>query len=1069
MTKNQIIHVFCNRKKLNVFLFKNRILSMLIFAGMVALSTNSYSQVNKPQRASQNSNQAGIKKISGKVTDTNGEPILGATVLIKGFSTGTITNEAGVFSLTLPASAKTVSFSYIGYKSKEIEIGNAATYNIVLEDASIGMSEVVVVGYGTQKKSTLTGAVSTVKSDAILRTPVGNVTNALTGRMPGVVTAQRSGKPGADQADIFIRGRATTGDASPLIIVDGAERPSFGDIDPNEIESISVLKDASQTALFGIKGGNGVIVITTKSGKEGKPKITYTGNFAMQTYTTIPQTLDAFTSASLLNEANANVGKSPAFTDIELQKYKDHSDPVLYPDFNWRTFMVRKYFPQTQHNINISGGTKVAKYFVSVGYLFEDGYLKKFDNPYSGYSTTPNYNRYNFRSNLDLNLSKDLTVSIKLGGRTEARYVPAAGGFYTNGQYADAQIEYLLSRINNIPAWAFSPYLPDGRFMENPSAGVNLTNPLGWLLTQGYSMKQTNTIESTIALNYKLDKLFKGLSFRTQYAYDGTYYANRLQSGSFVSYNVNKTTGEIAAGTASMATSDSPLGPIQASYDGIINFDLQASLNYAREFGKHSVTGLALFQRQAKMLAGAQPAYASQGFVGRATYNYDGKYFAELNGAYNGSENFASGVRYGFFPAISAGWNISNESFMKSLTWLNLLKVRGSYGKIGFDRIGGARFLYLDEYTQNTSQVQFGLPTSIQFGYPTSAQTYTAVVHSRIGNPNITWETSLKRNIGVESSFFDNFLSVNFDLFDENRSGILLNRASGLTTYGEAYPMLNLGAVYNHGYEVEVKIQSKPGKDFRYSVTTQVSFARNKVISLDEPQGKPDYQKAAGYSIGQFRGYITDGFYKSQEDIDNSTPNKLGKPIPGDLKFVDFNNDGVIDSNDKVPIGYSIVPEYNGSIEAMVGWKGLTLSVMLQGVTNVSSDIQYDQRPLNANQMYTNMLGRWTPATAATATWPALQPAVGGNFMSYLTNDFLLTDASYLKIRNLQLSYQLPVKLVHKLGVSNIRFNLSGQNLYTWTKVLYIDPENIGRSAPQGGTGVIPSTRVYNLGLNIEF
>ncbi len=1032
---------------------------------MVVLSTNSYSQTNKFQ----NSTQTVSKNLSGKITDEKGEPIIGATVIAKGFSTGTVTNIEGAYSLLLPATARTIIISYIGYKPKEITIGNADRYNVFLEDATIGISEVVVVGYGKQKKSTLTGSVSTVKSEAILRTPVGNVTNALTGRMPGVVTAQRSGKPGADQADIFIRGRATTGDSSPLIIVDGAERPSFGDIDPNEIESISVLKDASQTALFGIKGGNGVILITTKSGKEGKPRITYTGNVAMQTYAVIPQTLDAFNSASLLNEANANVGKAPAFTNIELQKFQDHSDPILYPDFNWREYMVRKYFPQTQHNINISGGTKVAKYFVSAGYLFADGYFKKFDNTYSGYSTTPSYNRYNFRSNLDLNLSNDLSVSIKLGGRLESRYSPAASDFYTNGQWADAQIEFLLSRINSIPAWAFSPYLPDGRFMENPSAGVNLVNPLGWLLTQGYSIKQTNTIESTLALNYNLDKLLKGLSFRTQYAYDGTYRANRMQSGSFVSYYVNKTTGEITAGTASLGTSDSPLGPIQSSYDGIINYDLQTSLNYARDFRKHSVSGLVLFQRQAKMLAGAQPAYASQGFVGRATYNYDGKYFAEVNGAYNGSENFASSVRYGFFPAVSAGWTISNESFIKPLKWVNLLKVRGSYGKIGFDRIGGSRFLYLDEYTQNSSLVQFGLPTSIQFGYPTSVQTYTSVIHSRIGNPLISWETSMKRNFGVETSLFNNFLAINFDLFDENRTGILLNRASGLATYGEYYPMLNLGSVYNQGYDLEVIIRSKPGLDFKYSITTQVSFARNKILSLDEPQGKPDYQKSAGYRIGQYRGYLTNGFYQSQEDIKNSTPTKLGAPIPGDLKFVDFNNDGIIDSNDIVPIGYSNVPEYNGSIEAMIGWKGLSLSVMLQGVTNVSTDIQFDQRTLSANQMYTNMLGRWTPATAETAIWPALQPAVGGNFMSYATNDFLLTDASYLKIRNVQLSYQLPVNFARKLGVNNMRFNLSGQNLYTWTKVLYIDPENIGRSAPQGPTNVYPNTRVYNFGLNIEF
>jgi len=1009
------------------------------------------------------------KILHGVVKGIDGIPMPGVNVVIKGTIKGTTTDFDGKYSLAVDEKSTVLIFTFIGYNAKEVPVGSNETINVILQEDTKKLDEVVIVGYGTQKKSTLTGSIASIKSEAILKTPVSNITNSLTGRTLGVVVAQRSGKPGADQADIFIRGRATTGDASPLIIVDGAERPTFGDIDPNEIESISVLKDASSTALFGIKGGNGVILITTRSGKEGKPRITYTGNFALQTYAAIPETLDAFTSASMLNEANANVGKAAAFTSGELQKFKDHSDPILYPDFNWYKYMVRKYYPQTQHNVNVSGGTKMVKYFVSMGYMFEDGYFKKFDNPYCGYKTTPSYDRYNFRSNIDLNLSQDLKMSIKLGGRMEKRYAPAAGDFYTNGAWADAQIEYLLSRINNIPAYAFVPFLPDGRWMENPSAGVNLTNPLGWLSTQGYSLKQTNTIESTIALNYDMGKILKGLSFRSQYAYDAYFKANRLQSGSFTSYYINKTTGLETLGTASLGTSDSPLGAIAASYDGIINYDMQTSLNYAREFGKHSITGMALFQRQAKRLAGAQPAYASQGFVARMTYNYQDRYFAEFNGAYNGSENFASDHRYGFFPAVSAGWTISNEEFMKSLTWINLLKVRGSYGKIGFDKIGGSRFLYLDEYSQNNSLVQFGLPTSIQFGFPSSVSTYSAIIHSRIGNPFITWETSTKRNIGFESSFLSNTLTFNFDLFDEHRSGILLNRASGLATYGEAYPMVNLGEVYNHGYEFEMKYQNKGTRDFKYSITAQLSFARNRIESVDEPLGKPDYQKSAGYRIGQYRGYLTDGFYQSQEDINSSTPSKLGKAIPGDLKFVDYNNDGVITTDDIVPIGYSNVPEYTGSLEPVISWKRLSLSVMFQGVTNVSSDIQYDQRALSANQMYTHMLGRWTPENAENATWPSLQPAVGGNFMSYSTNDFLLTDASYVKVRNAQLSYQLSNNLVHKIGVSSMRIYLSGQNLYTWTKVLYMDPENIGRSAPQGPTNVYPNSRVYNIGLNVEF
>jgi len=1015
--------------------------------------------------------QTGTKiTVSGKiVAENDNAPLIGATITEKGTTNGTSADVDGFYKLSLNKGASIV-ISFIGYVPQEIKIDNRSTLDVILKADQQQLQDVVVVGYGTQKKSTLTGAVTSIKSEDIIKAPTSNATNSLTGRMPGVFVVQRSGKPGDNQADIFIRGRATTGDSSPLIIVDGAERQTFGDIDPNEIETISVLKDASATALFGIKGGNGVILITTKVGKEGKPRISYTGNVALQTYTSLPKTLNAFTSASLLNEANANVGKAAAFTDAELQKFKDHSDPYKYPDFNWFDYLTRKYYPQTQHNLNVSGGTKIAKYFVSVGYLSESGILKKFDNPY-GYSSTPGYSRYNFRSNLDLNLSKDLSVSVKLGGRLEERYAPAGDPFYAN-----AEIEYLLSRVNGIPAYAYVPFLPDGRFMENPNAGVNLTNPLGWITRRGYYIQQNNSIESTLALNYNLDKVVKGLSFKTQYAYDAYFIANRRQQGTFTSYYINKQTDAIVKGTSSFSDADTPLGPIAATYDGTISYNLQSSLNFNRSFGNHTITALGLFQRQARRVVGAQPAYASQGIVGRLTYSFQDKYFAEFNGAYNGSENFAAGKRYGFFPAVSAGWTVSKESFMKNIPWVSYLKIRGSYGRIGFDKIGGNRFLYLDEYSRNATVyaggANLGLTakpnTAAQFGLPTAINTYPVITHSRIGNADITWETSTKRNIGFESSFLNDMFSLNVDFFDEKRTDILLNRQSGLTTYGEAYPSVNFGEVNNRGYEVELRHQRHVG-NIGYGFNAQVSFARNKIVNLDEPVGRPAYQKSAGYQIGQYRGYVTDGFYQSQDDINSYLPNLLGKPIPGDLKFKDINGDGVISTDDITPIGYSNVPEYSYSVEPNISWKGFSLSVMLQGVAHVSSDIQFDQRNLSSNQMYENMLGRWTPATAQTATWPSLQPAVGGNFMSYATNDFLLTNARYLKIRNAQFAYQLPSTVVKKIGVKGIRVFISGQNLVTWTKVLYRDPENFQRRAPQAAYNVYPTSRIGNLGINIDF
>jgi TonB-linked SusC/RagA family outer membrane protein len=467
------------------------------------------------------------------------------------------------------------------------------------------------------------------------------------------------------------------------------------------------------------------------------------------------------------------------------------------------------------------------------------------------------------------------------------------------------------------------------------------------------------------------------------------------------------------------------------------------------------------------------------------TYNFQNRYFAEFNGAYNGSENFVAGKRYGFFPAVSAGWTISNETFMENISWIGLLKIRGSYGKIGFDKIGGSRFLYLDEYAQTAALLPSNDGTAAsqgsqsrsnfatQFGLPSSVITYPVAIHSRIGNPNVTWETSTKRNFGFESSFLNNMFSLTFDLFDERRKNILLARQSGLQTYGEAYASSNLGEVYNYGYEIELRHRKTFGK-FSYGLAGILSLARNRIISLDEPIHRPEYQKAAGYQIGQFRGYQVEGFYMSKDDIAASIPNMLGTPIPGDLKFKDYNNDGVINTDDIAPIGFSDTPEYNYSVEPNFSWNGIGFSVLIQGVRNVSSNLQFDQRVNGANQMYAHMLGRWTPENAENATWPALQPASGGNFMSYATNDFLLTNANYLKIRNAQVFYQLPKKLIQRIGLSSFRVFVSGQNLYTKTKVLYIDPENNQRRVNAGhittpGINAYPSSRIYNLGINIEF
>ncbi|MFD1630011.1 TonB-dependent receptor [Pseudopedobacter beijingensis] len=1010
--------------------------------------------------------------ITGVVKSSTGELLPGVTVRIKGLQSGTLTDVDGKYTIRIPDRKTVLTFSYLGFVSQEKSVGTETIINITLVEDAQNLQEVIVVGYGTQRKATLTGAITTISGKEILKSPTSNVTNSLIGRTPGLGAVQRSGQPGSNSAQINIRGVATYNNSSAIVIVDGVERPDFGDIDPNEIESISVLKDASSTAIFGIRGANGVIVVTTKSGKEDKPRVSYSGNISLQTYTGIPKSLDAYSNAYLINEANRNDGLSPTWSETALQKFKDGSDPIGYPNINWFNYVTRKFYPQTQHNVNVSGGTKVIKYFASVGYLFEDGIFKKFDSPYQ-IKSTPDYNRYNFRSNIDIKLSKNLDVGVKLGGRLQKRYQPS--GLQGNSFSYD-NVEAMISRILQVPAFAYPVMLPDGRLAQNPSVGTNIWNPLGVLTRWGTRNDDNNSVQSTFVLNYKLDAITKGLSFKTTYAYDSYFESTTRRNASWAAYVIDRDSKEITL--TGDRPRDEPLSGLINNFGGTIHSNLQTGFNYDRSFGHHNLSGLVLFTRQLINVQGSSattaPPKASQGVVNRLTYNYAEKYFAEFNAAYNGSENFPAGLKYGFFPAISAGWTISNEDFLKESKWIDHLKLRGSYGIVGNDDIG-RRFLYLTNYSRVTSVNLVGSPAysipgnAVRFGDPNSVTTYP-VVHlpeNSIGNPQITWETGTKRNVGIESKFFNNVITLNIDLFDETRKDILTPRQSGLEILGQPYPSLNVGEVYNKGYEIELDFNKQAG-ELSYGLNSQLSFARNRIISRDEPIGRPDYQKQEGKRVGQFFGYITNGFYQSQEDINNYIPNELGTPIPGDLKYVDYNGDGRINSDDRAPIGFSRTPEYIFSITPRLAYKGFSFSLMFQGVANVSSDVILTEQN-NGQQMYEFMLNRWTPETAATATWPALHSR-GNPYISYQLNDFILQDASYVKLRNAEISWSLPARMLQPLKISSLRIFLTGQNLITWTKFkMYLDPENINvTNTDFSKQSIYPTSRIYNLGVNLQ-
>ncbi|MFT3823887.1 MAG: TonB-dependent receptor [Chitinophagaceae bacterium] len=1008
--------------------------------------------------------------IKGVVTDVKGVPLAGATISVAGSGKYTQTNGKGEFTIEVADENAVLEVSMVGYKAIKKTVGKDSIVTIVLTEDTQGLDQVVVVGYGTQKKATLTGAISTVSGAEVLKSPNSNVTNSLVGRLTGLSAVQRSGQPGSNEALINIRGAATYNNSAAIVVVDGVERSGFGDIDPNEIETITVLKDAASTAVFGIKGANGVIVITTKAGKEGRPRISYSGNFSLQSYTGIPKAVDAYTNASLINEANRNDGLAETWTADELQKFKDGSDPLGYPNVNWFDYLTRKVYPQTQHNVNVSGGTKMVKYFASIGYLFEDGIFKKFESPY-GFRTSPSYTRYNFRSNIDFTLSKNLTVGVKLGGRLQKRYQPS-GLQSSSGSFSYDNVEAMISRVLQTPSFAFPVTLPDGRIAQNPGVGTNIWNPYAVITRWGTRNDDNNNMESTFNLNYKLDGITKGLSFKTVFGYDSYFSGTTRRNANWAAYVIDRKTKEVTL--SSDRPRDEPLSGLITSYDGFISTNIQAGFNYDRSFGPHAVTALLLGVRQLLNDKGTDlnaPPKASQGIVSRITYNYDRRYFIEFNAAYNGSENFAPGKQYGFFPAVSAGWTLTNEKFMENVPWLNNLKIRGSYGLVGNDKLN-VRFLFLDNYgvqTGGSTNIYSKPGNGVRFGLPTSAVTYDVVVQSSFGNPDVTWETGTKRNIGIESSLFNNTLTLNIDLFDERRKDILTNRSSGLLMYGQTYPALNIGEVYNKGYEIELNYKGKAG-EISYSLGTQVSYARNKIINRDEPPGQPAYQKQEGKRVGQFFGYRTAGFYGSKDEITAWPANTLGPlVVPGDLKYIDYDQNNLIDANDRVPIGYSRTPEYIYSFSPTVSWRGLSLSVLFQGVANVSSDVILTEQN-NGQQMYQFMTDRWTPQTAATAKWPALHSR-GATFINYQLNDYILQDASYLKIRNAELSYNLPQRWLKPMNIAALRVYVSGQNLHTWTKFkMYLDPENINLSNTDfSKQSIYPTSRIYNLGVNVQF
>ena len=1011
---------------------------------------------------------AGTSKLSGVVRDANGGPIIGASVLLKGTKMGTITNADGEFALDVPADG-ILLISYIGFATREVAIKKHAKLKITLdEDEAHNLNEVVVVGYGTQKKASVTGAIASVTTKDLVQTPQANISNMLVGKMPGLIAMQRSGAPGEDQSTLLIRGVSTFSDnTAPLVMIDGVERPNYNGLDPNEIESVSILKDASATAIYGVRGANGVILITTRKGQQGKPRLSYSGNIAIQSPTALPHYLNSAQYCEMYNEALKNDAYTkgttyvPRFTEEDIERYRDGTDPIMHPNTDWVGKFLRNTSMRTQHNFHISGGTNRVKYFISAGFFKQNGMYKytKIDRDHDVNASDA---RYNFRSNLDFNVTQDFKAIVQLATQINNIRTPGLGN----------------SELWKEISWATplgTPGMVDGKLVRLENA-IDDENPWQALLNNGYNDTYANTINTTLRFEYDLSRvLLKGLSVHASTSYDSYYYSRRLSVKTMQTFVPKRDPNDqtqiilIPQNEASTWGGEFEYGKNRKVY-------FEAGLHYNATFGKHQATGLLLYN-QSKYYAPSLKFHvpnAYQGIVGRITYGYANRYLAEFNMGYNGTENFAAGRRFGFFPAVSVGWVVSEEPFFPKNNWLVYLKLRATYGEVGNDKIGGDRFLYLPSVYGNTS----GSLSGYNFGSSANPVYSQMIEEKRLGNPLLTWEKARKLNIGVDMNFLKNHLTMTFDYFKERRNNILSNRNSAPMLIGASLPAYNMGEMENSGFELDINYRNSI-RDFNYWGRFNYSFARNKILFQDEVPEKYAYQMRTGRRVGQFYGLLFDGFYNTWEEI-----NALDRPVsswngnrlqPGDMRYVDVNKDGKIDMYDMVPIGYSSTPEIIYGFSVGCSWRGFDCSALFQGTSHVS--IKYFGRALwpfiNAhNSAKTLILERWTQERyeqGATISFPRLSMSpTRDTDNNYQDSNFWIRNANYLRLKNVEIGYTFRKHQLKTLGLESLRLYVSGTNLFTWTDVIDLDPE-----APSKGGAVeintYPLQKIYNVGLNIQF
>lgn len=1020
--------------------------------------------------------------IKGVVTDHEGNPLPGVTIVLKGTTIGTLSDVSGKFFLSVPGRDALLSFSYIGFTTQELPATSGTDMNVIMSMEITQISEVVVVGYGVQKKESVVGAITQVNNATLMRGGNVNVSNAMAGKLSGVLAIQATGEPGKDQSEIIVRGLSSWNSSAPLVLVDGVER-DFNNMDPNEINTISVLKDASATAVFGAKGANGVIVVTTKRGALGKPKLNFTASYGMQRATKTYAFIDSYTTMNMLNVTNMNDQRFEGVIPANiLEEYRNPSTPLnalRYPNVDWYDELTKPFASTANANITVQGGTNFIKYFSSIGYSYQGDYFKGFHNGYQ--DTRYMYSRFNYRSNLDFNLTQSTLLSLTIGGDIDIKNTP--GAYPWKDMFQNSGARYPM----NFPAWVLEE-VPDPDYPE--ASGMRLSDPLGEMgqnpyndLYQGSFNKNLGaTLFTDLILDQKLSFLLKGLSLKGKVSLS-TYYNSSLLtcSYSFPQYQLNFDKIGIPGVNPwyrkgeSNETYETPLlnlgaGGLNNGYYTDLYYEM--SLNYSNSFGKHNVSGLALFNRQQKnrqtSANGNEFPYYNEALVGRATYDFNHKYLVEVNIGYTGSERFAPGNRFGFFPSAAVGWVISEEQFFKNAaTWMNKLKLRYSDGLVGSDNANN-RWLYVNDYWVDDG------------GY---------IHESAIANTTSQWEQSRKRDLGVEIGLFKNLLTINVDLFDDYRSKMLLAPRSVTFLVASTFKELNIGEMEKHGIETEVEFNKTTGSGVNYYIKGIIGFNENRVIFKDDPVYSPDYTKDAGKPLyAQLKGVTLtgSGYYTSVDDI-HKNPSAAGPDnlVIGDYKFLDFNSDGKVSNLDEFPIKGTTYPPISYSLSSGVTYKGFSFNFMFQG--DWGKYVEFNQAfemefYYGAWRVHKSQLDYWRPdnqdGTHATLHYSTATPiaynwgggGTGDDGYFYFLQDHFWRNASYLRLKELYFGYTFnTANLKQTIGFSNLLVFIQANNLWTLTPLIEGDPERKEFLYGPGDRSIYPQMITLKLGVKLGF